>query len=220
MNRNIFYKNYRIEFGPLTQSQIDGLNKLLNFIEEDKHIKDIRWIAYILATVYHECARTWQPIKESGSSEYFIRRYGSQTKVGKSIGNDTPEEGSIYAGRGYSQVTGETNYERNEIMLRKEYPDVVDRFEKRTGRKFDLTIGDHAYDVNDPDNMLDPEIAYCSMSMSMRKGLYTGVGLKRYINGNGCDFYNARKIINGLDCADKVAFYAKKFLKCVKAATI
>lgn len=35
----------------------------------------------------------------------------------------------------------------------------------------------------------------------MRDGKFTGVGLSRYINANKCDFYNARRIVNGMDKA-------------------
>lgn len=211
-----FFEKYKQQFGPFSTEQFNGLQRLIEYINTDKHITDSRWVAYILATIYHECARTWQPIKEKGHREYFIKRYGSQTKVGKSLGNDTPEEGAIYHGRAYVQTTGESNYEMAEKVLRSEYPEVVERFEKRTGKKFDLTAGDQPNDMADPDNLLDAEIAYYAMSVSVRKGLYTGVGLGRFINGAKCDFINARKVINGLDCAAAVADYAAKFLTCLQ----
>lgn len=216
INRTKFFENYNKQFGKLNQSQVDGLNKFISFLENDKHIIDIRWAAYMMATVHHETGQAWIPVRERGTSEYFIKRYGSQTKVGKILGNDTPQEGEIYKGRGYAQDTGETNYERNEKVIRKEYPEVVERFEKRTGKKFDLTVGDQPNDMKDPDNMLDYEIAYCAISVNMRKGYYTGVGLPKYINNKICDYYNARKIINGLDCANMIANYAKKFQKILE----
>jgi len=218
IHRKQFFDGYAERFGKLNQSQVDGLERLITLMEQDPHIKDHRWAAYMLATVYHECAGTWQPIREVGSRDYFIKRYGSQTRVGRALGNDTPEEGSLYAGRGYTQVTGEANYERQEVVIRKEYPDVVKRFELRTGRKFDLTVGDAPGDVKDPDNMLDAEIAYCSMSVSMREGLYTGVGLGKYINGSVCDFMGARKIINGTDKAGMIGGYAVKFKTILELA--
>ena len=205
-------EKYRSEFGTKENS---GLIKLLGFIEADPFMKEKGWVAYVLATVYHETGRTFEPVKEKGGHDYFIKRYGGQTKVGKSLGNDTPEEGAIYAGRGYAQDTGETNYERDEKVIRSEYPGVVERFEKRTGKRFDLTVGDQPGDASDPDNLLDPQIAYCVMSVSMRKGLYTGVGLPKFINRLKCDFVNARKIVNGLDCAQKIAGYAMKFMRCL-----
>lgn len=211
INKKIFFVEYKKQFGTLSQNQVNGLDQLLSFLENDKFIFDYRWAAYILATIHHETGFTYQPIKEKGSREYFIKRYGSQTKVGKSLGNDTPEEGAIYSGKGYDQKTGESNYETSENILRKEYPEVIKRFEERTKKKFDLTVGDQPNDINDPDNLLDAEISYYSMSIAMRKGLYTGVGLSKYIKGSICDFFNARKIINGLDCASKIESYARKF---------
>jgi putative chitinase len=218
IDRAKFYAAYRQKFGPLKQSQVDGLELLLNSMEADTHVADIRWAAYMLATTKHETADTFKPIHEYGSRQYFITRYGSQTKVGKVLGNDTPEEGAEYAGRGFPQVTGENNYEMAETALRKEYPEVIARHEARTGRKFDLTIGDQPNDQADPDNMLDPEIAYCTMSYAMRKGAFTGVGLPRYLNATRCDYLNARKIINGLDCSEKIAREALGFEEALRAA--
>ena len=208
------------QFKTLTSLSRGGLVSLLGYIEADEHVNDTRWAAYMLATTYHEVAGTWQPIKERGSAAYFINRYGSQTRVGKQLGNDTPEEGALYVGRGYPQVTGESNYEMAETALRKEYPDVVTSFETRTGKKFDLTVGDQPNDSTDPDNMMDAEIAYCVMSYAMRRGAFTGVGLPKYFNANRTDPLNARRIINSLDCAELIAGYYDKFMKIISEVTV
>lgn len=47
----------------------------------------------------------------------------------------------------------------------------------------------------------------------MKKGLYTGKKLSDFINDNKCDFYNARRIINGLDKAKLIELYANNFLE-------
>lgn len=219
MNKEQFLFLYQNEYGILKQSQVEGLLGFLSYLEADKYITDIRWQAYILATAKHEVAGTWHPIHEYGDRKYFINRYGSQTKVGKILGNDTPEEGADYAGRGWPQVTGENNYEMLEKALPKEYPEVIARWEAAHGKKFDLTVGDQPNDSSDPDAMMDPEIAYCAMSYAMRKGAFTGVGLAKYINTDKCDYVNARKIINGLDCAQKIAEYAKTMETFLKEAT-
>jgi hypothetical protein len=158
----------------------------------------------MLATVWHETAETCQPIHEYGSRNYFIRRYGSQTKVGRRLGNDTPEEGALYAGRGDTQLTGEDNYEKSEIAVRRQYPALVADFERRTGKRFDLTVGDQPNDKNDPDNAQDPVIAYAIMSYGMRTGLFTNRKLSDYFNSKTEDPLNARRIINGTDRAESI----------------
>ncbi|KQV36449.1 MULTISPECIES: hypothetical protein [unclassified Rhizobium] len=55
--------------GRLTQSQIDGLNAILS--EWDKRgLLDKRWLAYMLATAFHETGGKMQPIREAGGEEY------------------------------------------------------------------------------------------------------------------------------------------------------
>lgn len=218
IDRDRFFFVYQGPMGMLSPNAKEGLDYLLTCLENDTHITDPRHAAYMLATTLHETAGTFRAIHEYGDRAYFIKRYGSQTRVGKELGNDTPEDGANYAGRGDVQVTGENNYEMLEKVLPQEYPDVIARFEARTGRKFDLTVGDQPNDSSDPDNLLDPEIAYCAMSYGMRKGAFTGVGLKKYIHDDVCDYVNARRIINGTDCAEKIAGYARNIEAALSAS--
>lgn len=208
IDRTTFFDRYRETFGPLRQSQVDGLEFLLGALERDNKVTDLRWAAYMLATTKWETGDTFKPVRERGSRAYFVQRYGSQTRVGKILGNDTPEEGALYAGVGHTQNTGENNAEMLERALPQEYPDVIARWEDRHGRKFDLTVGDQPDDDGDFLHLMDPEISYCAMSVAMRRGLYTGVDLGRYINPGGCDYVNARKIINGMDQAYRIARFA------------
>ena len=71
-DREIFFSHVRDELfdGALTQQQVDGCSILLGLWEGQytgTPMTDIRWLAYILATVYHECATTMWPITEYGS---------------------------------------------------------------------------------------------------------------------------------------------------------
>lgn len=208
------------EFSRLNDHQRGGLLDLLDFIEADDKITDYRWAAVMLATVKWETANTFLPIHERGSQAYFIKRYGSQTKVGKVLGNDTPEEGAIYAGEGFVQVTGENNAETLEKVLPKEYPEVIARWEAKHGKKFDLTVGDQPGDADDFKALMEPEIAYCAMSVGMRKGLFTGVGFPKYINSEKCDLLNSRRIINGTDQAEKIAGFAAQFITIFKGSML
>lgn len=217
-SRKKFFDGYRSKIGALSQQQVDGLNRLLDSVERDPHIKDLRWFAYMLATVDRETAHTFHPIHEYGGKTYFIKRYGGQTRKGKELGNDTPEEGYFYAGKGDVQLTGEGNYEKAEDALREEYPELVADFEVRTGRKFDLTVGDQPNDEKDPMNAMDPAISYAIMSYGMRSGMFTGRRLSQFIYGTTANYKGARKIINGTDHDDEIAAVAKKFEAILKVA--
>ena len=74
-DREIFFDNVRDDLfdGALTQQQVDGCSVILGLWEGQytgTPMTDIRWLAYILATVYHECATTMWPITEYGSQSY------------------------------------------------------------------------------------------------------------------------------------------------------
>ena len=50
-------------------------------------------------------------------------------------------------------------------------------------------------------------------------GDFTGVSLETYFNSYKDDPINARRIINGLDQANKIAGYHYKFLNAIKKAS-
>jgi putative chitinase len=213
-----FFEQFRKAFGPLSSEQVRGLDSMLASIQADPHMTDPRWSAYALATAYHETAHTFLPIKEYGGRAYFIRNYGGHTAKGKRLGNDTAEEGATYAGRGLVQLTGEDNYERAEEDLRREYPEIVAEFERRTGKTFDLSVGDQPNDEKDADNAMDSAIAYCILSYGMRHGRFTGKKLTDYISGSICNYLGARRIINSTDKDSLIAQYAVKFERCLRGA--
>ena len=160
---------------------------LVSLLRQDPDLTDLRWAAYMLATVQHECANTWAPIVERGTPEY-CRKYDVGTKLGTALGNTQPGDGYRFRGRGYVQITGRANYARLGKMI---------------GRGDDL--------VRTPELATDREIAYRIMSIGMRSGAFTGKKLSDYISPSKCDYKNARRIINGLDRADLIAGYAAKF---------
>ena len=176
--------------------QAAAAGRLMGFISTDPEVTDIRWAAYMLATVKHECANTWAPIFERGSVSYF-EKYDADTPLGHRLGNTVDGDGFLFRGRGYVQITGRANYDR-------------------VGRA--IGVGDSL--VKNPDLALDPKTAYMIMSVGMRRGLFTGKKLSDYINENGCDYVNARRIINGLDRAQDIAGYAGTIEGVLRAAHV
>jgi hypothetical protein len=100
IDRDGFFGKIRALFGGhFEQSQVDGLSAILNAFEHNNPRGDMRWLAYMLATAFHETARTMQPVREAfWLSENWrrqnLRRYYP------------------YYGRGYVQLTWRENYER------------------------------------------------------------------------------------------------------------
>lgn len=193
-DRKIFFTRYREFFGPLKQSQVNGIQNLLSYMESDIYLTDYRHAAYMLATVKHECADTWQPIEEYGRGKGL--RYGNPVDVttpdGQVIHN-------VYYGRGYVQLTWADNYRKMNEALR-------------------LTGSDNLYLY--PSNALKPEIAYKIMSIGMREGMFTGRSLDSCISGASCDYFKARKIINGTDRAVTIQGYAQQLEVAIKSSLI
>lgn len=86
--------------GRFTQPQVDGLNHLL----KATYGKALTHRAYILATAFHETAKTMQPIAEYGKGKG--RAYGQKDATGKAP-----------YGRGYVQLTWRENYLRADREL-------------------------------------------------------------------------------------------------------
>lgn len=191
-DRKKFFASYRTAFGPLKQSQVAGLQELLSFIEADPAVTDLRWAAYMLATVKHECADKWTPIEERGSRSYFDQ-YEPNTAKGKSLGNKVMGDGYRTRGRGYVQITGVSNYDR-------------------MGKCIGVDLSSR------PELALVPEIAYKIMSNGMRDGTFTGRSLEDCICGKACDYLKARRIINGQDRAILVQGYAQQLEGVLKSS--
>lgn len=196
LNSEIFLQGYSQAFPkPVPAGTVlAGINSLLAALQQDPDIQDLRWAAYMLATVKHECADTWCPIVERGPRSYFDK-YDAGTAIGAQLGNTQPGDGFLYRGRGYVQITGRRNYG----VLGK-----------------DINLDGQLLD--NPDLALQPEIAYRIMSYGMRHGAFTGRSLGQFINVTGVDYLNARKIINGLDQAQKIQGYAVALERVITAA--
>lgn len=147
-----FFAKLRDEFGSLSQQMVDGCKTLITALGD----WPVSWIAYALATAYHETAHTMQPIKERGGEAYFKRMYdimGERPAKARELGNVKPGDGARYAGRGYVQLTGRANYAQYGL-------------------------------ADNPDDAMKPEVAARVLKDGMEKGRFTGRSLKDYLPGD------------------------------------
>jgi glycosyl hydrolase family 19 (putative chitinase) len=137
-----------------------------------------------------EYAYVLATIKHETAETYLpIAEYGKGK--GRIYGKPDPVTGKTYYGRGYVQLTWKFNYEKMGKLL-----------------GIDL--------VNKPELAMERETAWKITELGMVKGLFTGKKLSDYITAYKRDFYNARKIINGLDRAGIITGYATGFREALK----
>jgi putative chitinase len=117
INRGFFFTHIRrmMFSSVLQQSQVDGMNAILNGWEAKYADSDDRWLAYALATTYHETDQHMQPIEEYGKGQ------------GRPYGKPDPATGKIYYGRGFVQLTWERNYKTMSDLLGVDFVDQPER---------------------------------------------------------------------------------------------
>lgn len=196
MNKEFFDKLRSGIMGPrLDDDEVSGTSAILEAMEG----LPIAWTAYALATAFHETAHTMQPIKEYGGDKYFFRRYdiqGQNPRLARQLGNTEPGDGVKYAGRGYVQLTGRSNY-------------------IKAGVKLNIDL------VNGPDLALSKDVAAMILRHGMKDAWFTGKGFQHYLPAAGpataAQFQAARRIINGVDKSALIANYAIEFQKALQA---
>lgn len=209
MNHAKFFAAVRLSLfaGRLSQNKLNGMETILHAWEAKP--LDARWLAYMLATTYHETDATMCAVSENLNysaaglrttfPKYFTaaqatayaqqperianRAYGS--RMGN--GNEASGDGWRYRGRGLVQITGRDNYEKYGI-------------------------------ANDPDKALDPVKTVEILFDGMINGRFTGKRLADFFSATTADWHGARKVINGTDRADEIAGYARKFAAALETA--
>lgn len=187
INRTSFYASVRHSFGRLRQTQVEGFEMILNQWEGDSSYVDYRWLAYTLATAWHETASTMQAIEEYGKG------------AGKPYGKPDPVTGKKYYGRGLVQLTWPDNYKKMSKIL---YGDL--RLYADPALALDLQIASNI--------MFEGMTTGKSFH-----GDFTNKHLGMYFNKVTDDPFQARRIINGLDRAKLIAGYHDDFLIAIAA---
>lgn len=199
INRKFFFDTVRVTLfgGSLKASQVAGMAAILDVWEDGYSDNDDRWLAYILATTFHEVDTRMQPINEYGGNAYFHRMYdinGSRPAKARELGNLSPGDGVRYRGRGFVQLTGKRNY-------------------ADMARRLGVDL------IGNPDLALDTRIATRIMFVGMTLGTFTGRKLADYFNPTRDDWIQARRIINGLDKANVIAGHGKRFYAALSYTT-
>jgi len=208
LDRVFFFRAVRTSLfgGRLGQAQVDGLSALIDGWERHPARTDPRWFAYVLATAYHETARTMQPIDERGSDVRFERLYGpagQRPQRAARLGNTSPGDGARYHGRGFVQLTGKANYAR-----------MSDHLSALSGEAVDLVAW--------PDLAKRLDYAVEILFHGMEAGTFTGLKLSDFFTRSGSgsivvdDWVGARGIVNGSDRARTVAQHGRRFLAALR----
>lgn len=159
--------------GHLTKPQVTGMEAILDACPPDLGVEKT---AYCLATTFHETARTMRPIEEFGRGKG--KKYGP----------------TGFWGRGYVQLTWETNYA------------------KATKRLRALGILKASEDlVKTPALAMRPDVAATILFYGMVEGWFTGKALADYFGPGRADPVGARRIINGTDADKLIAGYHAQF---------
>ncbi|PHR85793.1 MAG: hypothetical protein COA78_38830 [Blastopirellula sp.] len=186
--------------GKLNQTQVEGLERLLDVWEESYSHWDFRELAYDLATGFHETARAMQPIYEGGSRSYF-NMYEPGTSKGKRLGNTVHGDGFLFRGAGDVQNTGRGN---------------AAKATKRLNELFDLGVDL----VANPEMRLDPFISGHSLFLGNHEGWWTTLKLPNYAGYGHWDMEAARGVVNGSDRWHKIGGYAGAFLEALKVSAL
>ncbi len=190
MDRAAFYKVVRRHpfGGRMTADQVRGCDAMLDAWEHWAPGSDPRFVAYALATEYHETGAKMQPVREGGRGK------------GRAYGKPDGKFRQIYYGRGGVQLTWLRNYE------------LADRKLHALGV---LESGESL--VREPDLALRPDVSAAIVVVGMTEGWFTGRSLKQFFAGTRSDWVDARAIINGRDRAALVAGYGLHFYEGLRA---
>lgn len=180
----------------LTAKQVAGMEVIITAWRQEHPEKDGKYLAYLLATAYHETAHTMQPIKEYGGVRRANRLYGIEGRNpsrARRMGNRRRGDGAKYMGRGFVQLTWKNNY-----------------------RKAGLHCGVDL--VKKPHLAMKPDIAAKILIEGCMSGWFTGSALTSHIDPLKANYRSARRVVNGNDKASLIAGYAKRFQGAIEAA--
>lgn len=174
--------------GSLSQRVVDRLNAIFDAFATYGD-GDPNKLAYICATAHHESGRFVYD-REIWGPTAAQTRYEGRADLGNTVAGD----GKRFMGRGFvCMITGRHNYAD---------------WSERLG--LDL--------IGNPELAADPTYAARIGVDGMMLGTFTGKSLSDYINERGCDYLNARRVVNVTDKAATIAGYAEAYADALERA--
>lgn len=193
MDRATFYASLRggtlFDKG-LSQRQVTGMEAKLDMWDR-LGFTDTRWLAYGMATSYHETGRAMYPVREGDLGK------------GHPYGVPSKYNGQIAYGRGDVQLTWATDAEHG-------YP----RADAELAKHGIIQAGALLANF---DLALDPQISAAVLWLGMTEAWFTKFKLSDYLNATTADYLHCRRIVNGMDQAAKIAGYATIFYAAITA---
>jgi hypothetical protein len=208
-DRTVYFDSVRASLfgGSLSTDQVEGQEAILGEWELQGQLSgppmtDLRWLAYMLATTYHETSQEMQPIEEYGKGS------------GMEYGKPDPTTGYAYYGRGYVQLTWADNYKRATTEL---------------GLKGDSDLYWHPEMALDPQIAADTMFLGMRDGWFRKSSDGKPQTLDRWFSTTVNDAYQAREIINGdkskvpswsngVSIGNLIKGYHNKFLEALEAS--
>ncbi len=191
----------------LKDIQFQTYKQIIKYWNDHPDINDRRWLAYVMATAYHETQL--RPVREGfkksdAAARKHVRWMWNKRIITLPYHRPDPVTGQVYYGRGYVQLTWAQNY-------------------KKMGEA--IGMGDKLY--RNPDLVLDPEIASKVLFVGMLKGKFRyskrtrpkgWQKLRLFFNKKTENWYRARNIINGdlRKNGNRIAGYGRKYGSAIR----
>lgn len=179
IDRAFFFQSFPAALGKVTITRRAGFEALFDAWDAVPQLDYLDWLAYAMATAWHETGATMEPVRE-GFAKTDADAYAKVTAYCAKQGIENYAKrrpnGQSYYGRGFVQLTHAYNYQKLGERLR---------------------LGSALYD--DPDQVMQPGIAARILLTGMMEGLFRPKAgtLIDYFSGTEHDWFNARDLING-----------------------
>ncbi|MFB2551004.1 hypothetical protein [Ensifer soli] len=204
VDRSSFFDRVRTSLfgGRLGAAQVAGIERILDRFEADWPDGDPRFLAYILATAHHETGRAMVAVEENLNYSaarlraVFPRRFSVAEAAAY---QHRPERiaNRVYGGRlgNGPEASGDGWRFRGRGLV------------QITGRANYATYGI----VERLEAAMEPDTAARILIDGMVHGRFTGMRLADRFTATGSDWVGARRIVNGLDCAEAIAGYGRLY---------